>query len=528
MSPSKKKPTKRVFSKAESELSEIWRIAHYMEYAEKAGDQATPAEIVKALEKDERAARSPEMLAAAIARIMAFNSFSNENNRTEFIKSITQNDWIECFYDDMPIPKQTLMEWNDMPVRKRRDFVESLLWNQYVSLYRRVMIDLSDILPTESTDTGDELLDKTLDSVYNPFLNSPSSPVTEALMRLLISHGDVKKLKERRKDVNHSQSVKIAAQNEGAKEGAARIVFSNNVSEVKIYLSDIDKISGNNKAARKMLTYALIKVNEQAYSNHALKRNFIQFEISDLVNAGLYSTPQSARVGFKNSAEILTSLKISGTLKKGKKEISQDAGEVLFTGWRAGTGDGSCILFINERISWDFVAAFYTILPRYCFRLPARSFDLLYYIFYQARQHYRDIEEKGYFTISMKAIQERLNLPDENSRNADRDIRQASESAITAIEDEGKDRNFTITPVYKEGSSISEYLNNGYIKVGMSGQYAAPFKELAHSKEKRTATAQKRRETITQKAIAINMAKKMEEQEQQKKEQEREQQEDEN
>ena len=191
-----------------------------------------------------------------------------------------------------------------MPVRKRRDFVESLLWNQYVSLYRRVMIDLSDILPTESTDTGDELLDKTLDSVYNPFLNSPSSPVTEALMRLLISHGDVKKLKERRKDVNHSQSVKIAAQNEGAKEGAARIVFSNNVSEVKIYLSDIDKISGNNKAARKMLTYALIKVNEQAYSNHALKRNFIQFEISDLVNAGLYSTPQSARVGFKNSAAV--------------------------------------------------------------------------------------------------------------------------------------------------------------------------------------------------------------------------------
>ena len=62
----------------------------------------------------------------------------------------------------------------------------------------------------------------------------------------------------------------------------------------------------------------------------------------------------------------------------------------------------------------------------------------------------------------------------------------------------------------------------------MSGQYAAPFKELAHSKEKRIATAQKRRETITQKAIAINMAKKMEEQEQQKKEQEREQQEDEN
>ena len=275
-------------------------------------------------------------------------------------------------------------------------------------------------VPEEQADVVKE---ETLDSFYNPFLNSPSGPVTEALMRLFISHGDVKRIKERRKNVNHSQNVKVTAQNKGAKEGAARIVFSNNASEVKIYLSDIDKISGNNKAARKMLTYALIKVNEQAYSSHVLKRNFIQFGISDLVNAGLYQTPQSARVGFKNSADILTSLKISGTLKKGKKEITQNAGEVLFTGWRAGTGDGSCVLFINERISWDFVAAFYTILPRYCFRLPARSFDLLYYIFYQARQHYEDIEKRGYFTISMKAIQERLNLPDENSRNADRDIR---------------------------------------------------------------------------------------------------------
>jgi hypothetical protein len=59
--------------------------------------------------------------------------------------------------------------------------------------------------------------------------------------------------------------------------------------------------------------------------------------------------------------------------------------------------------------------------------------------FYLARQRVRDIEEKGYFTIGLRAVQERLNLPSEvGNKDPQRTIKELLEEAVTAIEEAAK------------------------------------------------------------------------------------------
>lgn len=186
---------------------------------------------------------------------------------------------------------------------------------------------------------------------------------------------------------------------------------------------------------------------------------------------------------------------------------------MLFTGARIERGQ--CTIFFNERISWSFIAQYFTILPRYYFRLPNRASDLLYYIFYLARQHTKDIEERGYFTISFRAIQHRLQLPSEvGNNNPDRTIKQPIEEAIEQIEDGHSglygNEDFSLLPVYDEYAPIASFLDNGYLRVELKGSFAETFIAISKDTAKQIEAAQKRQARITEKAVAINTAKKLE------------------
>ena len=317
----------------------------------------------------------------------------------------------------------------------------------------------------------------------NLFYNLPTSPVADMFLRIINAGENLSELPRRRKTVNPNQKIDIY---EGGDE--RRVNVKSDKYNISLEISDIEKITGYNKAVKKMFIFVLIKINEQAYSNGVLRRNYVEFPLQELIDIGFYSRPQSARTGFKNSVSTLTSFKVSGTLKrKGEKAIEQSAIEVLFTG--ANIKNGICTVYLNERINWAFIAAFYTILPRYCFRLSNKAFDLLCYIFYLARQNVSMIEKKGWFNINMRAVQERLNLPDEKDRenpdkninNPERDIRQPIEKAIEEIEALNNDIEFTITPVYDLDASISHYLDNGRLEIALHGKYAESFIKLSRN-----------------------------------------------
>ena len=341
------------------------------------------------------------------------------------------------------------------------------------------------------------------------FYNVPDSTASNLILETLGAGAAIADLPARKRQVNHSTTLEVL---ESGKR--RQVSLKTQKASVTIELADIDKLTGSNKPAKKLFVLALIKANEQAIHDGQLTKNYISFPLQELIDPGFYSTPQSARKGFNAGMDTLTSLKIKGHIQQTKKKGSSiDALEVLFTGARIERGQ--CTIFFNERISWSFIAQYFTILPRYYFQLPNRASDLLYYIFYLTRQHTKDIEERGYFTISFRAIQHRLQLPSEvGNNNPDRTIKQPIEEAIEQIEDGHSglygNEDFSLLPVYDEYAPIANFLDNGYLRVELKGSFAETFIAISEDTAKQIEAAQKRQARITEKAIAINTAKKLE------------------
>lgn len=338
------------------------------------------------------------------------------------------------------------------------------------------------------------------------FYNVPDSAASDLVMETLGAGADIADLPARKKKVNHSSSLEVL------QDGKRRqVTLSNPKGNITLELSDIDKLTGSNKPAKKLFVLSMILANEQAIHGGQLTRDYISFPLQELIDIGFYGTPQSARKGFNAGMNALTSLKVKGHIQQTKKKSSSvDVLEVLFTGARI--DKGQCTVYLNPRINWGFMTQYFTILPRYYFKLPNRASDLLYYIFYIARQRTRDIEERGYFTISFRAIQQRLQLPSEiGNGNPYRTIKQPIDEAIEALEAEhlnlyGNDE-FSLLPVVDDEASISEYLDRGYLKVSLKGGFAQTFIQISKDTAKQIATAEKRRERIADTAIAINQAK---------------------
>lgn len=341
------------------------------------------------------------------------------------------------------------------------------------------------------------------------FYNVPDSTASNLILETLGAGAAIADLPARKRQVNHATTLEVL---ESGKR--RQVSLKTQKASVTIELADIDKLTGSNKPAKKLFVLALIKANEQAIHDGQLTKNYISFPLQELIDTGFYSTPQSARKGFNAGMDTLTSLKIKGHIQQTKKKGSSiDALEVLFMGARIERGQ--CTIFFNERISWSFIAQYFTILPRYYFRLPNRASDLLYYIFFLARQHTKDIEERGYFTMSFRAIRHRLQLPSEvGNNNPDRTIKQPIEEAIEQIEDGHSglygNEDFSLLPVYDEYAPIANFLDNGYLRVELKGSFAETFIAISKDTAKQIEAAQKRQARITEKAIAINTAKKLE------------------
>lgn len=341
------------------------------------------------------------------------------------------------------------------------------------------------------------------------FYNVPDSTASNLILETLGAGENIADLPARKKQINHNTTYEVL---EDGKRRQVSVI--NPKAKVTIELADIDKMTGSNKPAKKLFVLSLIKANEQAIFDGQLTKDYISFPLQELIDIGFYKTPQSARTGFKAGMDALTSLKIKGHIQQTKKRGSSiDALEVLFTG--ANIKNGQCTVYFNPRISWSFIAQYFTILPLYYFKLPNRASDLLYYIFFLARQHTRDIEERGYFTIGFRAIQHRLQLPSEiDNGNPYRTIKQPIEEAIEELETEHSllygNTEFSLLPVYDEAASIKDYLDNGYLRVGLTGAFAETYIEISKDTAKKIEQAEKRQARITEKAVAIKTAKAIE------------------
>ena len=325
-------------------------------------------------------------------------------------------------------------------------------------------------------------------------LTLPTSP-TLTLMYDLLGSCNLDVLSYRKKKYNRNIQLKIVASDKNGNK--RRVSYSKGTTEVSIEIDDFRKIINRNPQAKKILTRILIRMNEQAIHNGALVRDLVSFPLAELVGEGQYKNLTTARRGFYNVGDILTGLKVSGKIERGKeKTMSQGCHAVLFK--LIEVNNSTCLVYLNERLNWGLITPYYTGLPSYYFELPDRASELLEYIFYIARQNTKKISEDGFFTISYRALQYRLNLPnEEQNRNPKRDIKDAIETAIiqinekhaqyalpssTPAKDPASDPDFLLVPLREYDAPIKKYLDEGKLKIVLKGDYASKFIALNRRK----------------------------------------------
>ena len=340
------------------------------------------------------------------------------------------------------------------------------------------------------------------------FFRTPTSSATNVIMEILGAGANIADYPARKKKIDHGVDCKVVDQG-----NTTHIIVTSPKAKLTIELPNIDSL-GSNTPTKNIFNLVLGKVNERAVFDGRLVRDELSFPLQELIDVGLYKTPQSARKGFNAAMDVLTSLKLKGTIQETKKKTrSLDGLEVIFTGGHVYRGQ--CIVHLSKYIDWGFLIRYFTIIPKYFYSLTNRPNDLVYYIFYLARQNTKEIAKRGYFTISFRAIHSRLNLPSEKTtKNPKRDIQDVIENAIVEIEtahfNQYKNMDLQLLPCYDEDASIKEYLDNGYLKVTLAGEFADYFIHLNENAVKRIEQAKKRQAKIAEKAMATNMAKALE------------------
>lgn len=244
------------------------------------------------------------------------------------------------------------------------------------------------------------------------------------------------------------------------------------------------KYLGKTKTFVKLLIFSLQKMTDQ---NFPLE---VGFSLQELVDLGVYENTSNARRAVKKFYEQQLDTPLSGTLKKGKRIINERE-SVLFYDLSFDYG-GFVTLSANPKINMEFIANYFTVFPRFAYALNGNAFSLVHYIFFLARQKAQDIKDKGTFTISLEAVREYLGLPsvDEvNNRKHRQYIIEPIEKAIEEVEEallnvpEAAEHGFTITPYGTDTSNIRQWLQ-GYLEIGLKGDFAETFVRLATKAEK--------------------------------------------
>jgi len=239
----------------------------------------------------------------------------------------------------------------------------------------------------------------------------------------------------------------------------------------------------------KIFNFLLQKLNDQNYHEKT------EFMLEELVDAGIYSNTNSAYKGVKTVLDKLMRMHVEGTItvyENGKRKQVFNAKSAI-VGSRV-VSFKKCVVSLPPIIR-DY-APYITILPRWGYALSSENaYMLLDYIYYLARQNTEKLRERGYFTINLDSVRMHLGLPspedvkDNANREYNKLIIRPVEDAIVAIEDQQKNSEITITPIYDHDyNDIHEYLT-GYLEIRLSGVALAYMEQRAIQEKKQKSKA---------------------------------------
>lgn len=215
----------------------------------------------------------------------------------------------------------------------------------------------------------------------------------------------------------------------------------------------------------KVFNFFLQKLNDQN------RKEITTFQLSELVEKGIYANKNSAYKGIENIIKTLQGIKLETIInitktKSGKQKKIGQSGFTIIRSEETITFNQCCISFpppIRE-------SPYLTLMPVESYKaLNDNSYTLLDYIFYMARQtqNSANIKKQGFFNISMDAIRQYMGLPapKEAGRFPKKRIADPIEKAITEIEENQKEISIKITPTYYgDYENIDAYLSS-YLKI---------------------------------------------------------------
>ena len=296
-------------------------------------------------------------------------------------------------------------------------------------------------------------------------------------------------------------------------------------SRLEVKIRHISEFIKHREKYRSVLLFVLRKMHKQGYPPT------VKISLDEMVELGMYESAKTAKVALLDFIEWQRDVGFSGKISKGQKKISSMKHEV--TPDDADEMGGIMLgnyycknnyVFIDVSINFntDFLSTYYTHMHKNGHELKGDALMLYFYISALARQksNLKKIHETGCFAISIESIRVFLNLPSvkevykSKGRKYKEEIIIPIESAIDEISEviketpEAQNLGFTLTAItkYYDTDNYMDFLE-GKLEIGMAGEYAKPFIDIAEKSEKKRRQRERAIEKAKAKKIAENQLK---------------------
>lgn len=293
-------------------------------------------------------------------------------------------------------------------------------------------------------------------------------------------------------------------------------------SKVAVKIRHISEFIKHREKYRSILLFVLRKMHKQGYPPA------VKISLDEMVELGMYESTKTAKVALLDFIEWQRDVGFSGKISKGQKKISSmkheatpddadEMGGIMLGNYYCKNN----YVFIDVSINFntDFLSTYYTHMHKNGHELKGDALMLYFYISALARQksNLKKIYETGCFAISIESIRVFLNLPsvEEVYKNKGRKYKEEIiipiETAIFEVEEAIKDTpeaqnlGFTLTTItdYYDTDNYMDFLE-GKLEIGMAGEYAKPFIQIAEKSEKK----RRQRERAIERAKAKKIAEK--------------------
>lgn len=390
---------------------------------------------------------------------------------------------------------------------------EKTIKEKALQYYKPALINLmADFIRTFLPDAMPIIREPEFDATS--LLAMPSSPGINNIMQILTSK-NTNELKKGAKKARSNTKIKTGTRNNADNTPIKHYDFDTDNSNVTIEWKSI--VEGTNKGVRKMLIFSMIEVMKQAYHQEkngqgCLSAETISFPLAKLVEYGMYSNLQNARRGFTAALDVLMNISFTATMKSKRKDNianNKNPADYVTMAFFIGHGikNSQCTVYLNPKAAWDMLLRFYTYIFPFAFQLSANGFNLSYVICFLARQNCSSIQKTNKFRISMRAVQYKLGLPDEEeTKNPNTAIIEPIENAISEIEEHLAKTNtetdyVKITPILPEKHTYKTYLDNGYLEISIAGEYTEKFTSIAANQDKAIASKARIKEKAQREAL---------------------------